>query len=90
MRHEYTVARGTSIRGKKTLDTRSRLDTSEPWALPMIPLNRFQASSPTKLNTRAATPPVFNPATRPNTRAKISAVSRGCNTTQTTPSSVWR
>jgi len=40
------VARGTSMRGKKTLDTRSRLDTSEPWDRPMMPLNRFQASIP--------------------------------------------
>ncbi len=46
------MASGTSIRGKKTLDTRSRLETSDPWARPMIPLNRFQASSPTKLKTR--------------------------------------
>ena len=46
------MARGTSMRGKNTLDTRSRLETSEPWARLMIPLNRFQARSPTKLKTR--------------------------------------
>ncbi len=46
------MASGTSMRGKKTLDTRSRLATSDPGRRLMIPLNRFQANSPTKLKTR--------------------------------------
>ena len=49
---ETEVDSGTNMRGKKTFDTRSRLETREVAAREMIPLNRFQARRPAKAKAR--------------------------------------
>src|ERR1700677_1054044 len=87
---EQAVANGTSMRGKNTLDTRSRLDTSDWEARLIMSLNKLYGSSPENTTSRYGTPPLGRWATWPSTRVNTRAVSRGWRTTQTTPSNVWR
>jgi hypothetical protein len=87
---ERSVERGRASRGKKIFEMSWGFCTSELLVRVSVEAPAAQRTMPASVKRKYGTPPVSRRATRPNTKARTAAPSRGWTTTHAMPRAVCR